>query len=66
VEGFELEILTKNISWFKFCKKIIYEDHLGVNESLKLKNFLKKNNYFLEYKYYNILVFKQLQSRQII
>jgi FkbM family methyltransferase len=65
VEGLELEILTKNISWFKFCKKIIYEDHLGAGESLKLKNFLKNNNYFLEYKYYNILVFKQLQNRQI-
>ena len=63
VEGLELEILTKNISWFKFCKKIIYEDHLGIGESLKLKNFLKNNNYFLEYKYYNILVFKQLQNR---
>ena len=65
VEGLELEILTKNISWFKFCKKIIYEDHLGIGESLRLKNFLKNNNYFLEYKYNNILVFKQLQNRQI-
>jgi FkbM family methyltransferase len=60
VEGLELEILTKNISWFKFCKKIIYEDHLGLSESLRLKYFLEKNNYFLEYKYYNIFVFKKI------
>ena len=59
VEGLEFEILTKNISWFKFCEKIIFEDHLSLSKSRNLKVFLEKNNYHHQYKFHNLHVFKK-------